>query len=475
MTARAVNAVGYNSPLAQLARLPGESEQFQVGGAIRREVVTVDPLAAIQSKIDEERSDSTFYDFSPQPDPFDLAVKQFLSQCRTMPANTSSSYQGIQGLLELAAGGAWTKVVEICTSNPEYQLYKSSSEDLTLHWQLRLEGMFRLKMFDEIGQDTNTILNEEDGALGSSDSHNNISLAMRLLSCEIKIMTGRCDEAVEQLLLLRKSLVEKEFPGRIPWDLRFQCAIVNAYIRMRQWRLAVLELRNALADIDLKFEVASHALNAKLSVLCLLARVLLQVGAIEASAHCCEQAWTLFSTHVGHAIPQETDEIACFVWTQIYTTRGLTFFGSDQFEDASKTFQIVLECQRNWTQRKSYRPLAVDFFSNPAPADSRTLTVSHPFVFSDSQNSSLAIAVNNYCICQLYLKQVKIAISTLEQLIQENPTDHMVDPVVFNLCTLYDLSCSPDVSTVKKKVLQQVAAHFHIDEQRLYWQSFRLN
>ena len=82
MTARAVNAVGYNSPLAQLARLPGESDQTQVGGAIRREVVTVDPLAAMQSKT-EEYNDSNFaYDFSPQPDPFDLAVKHFLTQCR---------------------------------------------------------------------------------------------------------------------------------------------------------------------------------------------------------------------------------------------------------------------------------------------------------------------------------------------------------------------------------------------------------
>ena len=263
-----------------------------------------------------------------------------------MPANTSNSAQGIQGLQELAAGGAWTKVVEICTSSPEFQVHKSTSGDLTLQWQLRLEGMFRLKMFDEIGQDTINILNEEEISLGSSDSHSNISLAMRLLSCEIKIMTGRCDEAVEQLLLLRQWLVEKEFSGRIVWDLRFQCAIVNAYIRTRQWRLAVLELRDALAGIDIKFEIASDALNAKLSILCLLARVLLQVGAIEASGHCSAQAWTLFSTHIGHAIPSETDEIACVVWTQVYTTRGLTFFGSDQvlYCTVCPTFVAAAEC-----------------------------------------------------------------------------------------------------------------------------------
>ena len=129
-----------------------------------------------------------------------------------------------------------------------------------------------------------------------------------------------------------------------------------------------------------------------------------------------------------------------------------------------------MDSHRNWNSQRVDRPLAVDFFSSQKEAGHH-----HPFLFADYQNSPIAIAVNNYCICQLYLKQVKEAISTLERLILENPAEHMVDPVVFNLCTLYDLSCSPDVSTVKKKVLQQVASHFHIEEQRLYWQSFRLN
>jgi hypothetical protein len=87
----------------------------------------------------------------------------------------------------------------------------------------------------------------------------------------------------------------------------------------------------------------------------------------------------------------------------------------------------------------------------------------------------MAAAVNNYAICSLYLRRIPIAISRLEGLIQQNPTRYLTDPVVFNLCTLYDLSSSPEVSVIKKKVLQQVAIRFHVDDPILNWRSFRLN
>lgn len=87
----------------------------------------------------------------------------------------------------------------------------------------------------------------------------------------------------------------------------------------------------------------------------------------------------------------------------------------------------------------------------------------------------LGSAVNNYSICALYLKRINQAIAQLESLIAINPPLYMIDPVVFNLCTLYDLSYAPDVSTTKKKSLQKVAIEFHIDDPILHWKSFRLN
>lgn len=83
-------------------------------------------------------------------------------------------------------------------------------------------------------------------------------------------------------------------------------------------------------------------------------------------------------------------------------------------------------------------------------------------------------AVNNYAICALYLRRIKLAIDKLENLIKDDPLRHLTDPIVFNLCTLYDLSCSPDISTMKKVVLQKLSSRYHVDDPMLHWRSFRL-
>ena len=91
----------------------------------------------------------------------------------------------------------------------------------------------------------------------------------------------------------------------------------------------------------------------------------------------------------------------------------------------------------------------------------------------EAEDSLLAVAVNNFSICCLNLKQLGAAVEAMEKLIQHDPIRNMVDPIVFNLCTMYDLSCAPEVATMKKKTLQQVASMYHISD--LHWRSFRLN
>ena len=121
--------------------------------------------------------------------------------------------------------------------------------------------------------------------------------------------------------------------------------------------------------------------------------------------------------------------------------------------------------------------------SNRRPDMDSTLALSAPSedsgemvfsLFSAADESVLAAAVNNAAICALYVKQISRAISLFEALVVENPAVHMTDPVIFNLCTLYDLSFAPDVSTNKKKVLQRVAARFGVEDPVLHWRSFRL-
>ena len=87
----------------------------------------------------------------------------------------------------------------------------------------------------------------------------------------------------------------------------------------------------------------------------------------------------------------------------------------------------------------------------------------------------LSIAVNNYSICALYLKKISEAVLKLEQLIFDDPAANLKDPIIFNLCTLYDLSCTPELSQNKKKVLHAVSLAYHISDPILNWKNFRLN
>ena len=83
-----------------------------------------------------------------------------------------------------------------------------------------------------------------------------------------------------------------------------------------------------------------------------------------------------------------------------------------------------------------------------------------------------AAAVNNLASSLLYLRRIQDSILHLERLIQHNPVRNMTDPVVFNLTTMYDLSCSHELSGHKKKVLQSVAAVYRVYD--LSYKSFRL-
>lgn len=94
---------------------------------------------------------------------------------------------------------------------------------------------------------------------------------------------------------------------------------------------------------------------------------------------------------------------------------------------------------------------------------------------AEVDGDTLAIAVNNLSICALYVKQIRTAITRLEQLVLLDPARHLTDPVVFNLCTLYDLSFAPETSVMKKKVMQKVASEYHVDDPVLHWRSFRLS
>ena len=95
--------------------------------------------------------------------------------------------------------------------------------------------------------------------------------------------------------------------------------------------------------------------------------------------------------------------------------------------------------------------------------------------YANNVNESiLATAINNYAICALHLKNIKQAVTVLEELIKDNPTLYLIDPIVFNLCTMYDLIYAPDMSIQRKKTIQIISNYYDIEDPMLRWRCFRL-
>lgn len=76
----------------------------------------------------------------------------------------------------------------------------------------------------------------------------------------------------------------------------------------------------------------------------------------------------------------------------------------------------------------------------------------------------LGSAMNNLSLAMVYSCDVMRGVRTLEGLIRKNPVLYMLDVVVFNLCTLYDLSYDPIASALKKRTLQAVADRFLLED-----------
>ncbi len=67
-------------------------------------------------------------------------------------------------------------------------------------------------------------------------------------------------------------------------------------------------------------------------------------------------------------------------------------------------------------------------------------------------------AVNNRAITLLYTSNLNKAIETLEEFIHKNPDANLHETLVFNLCTLYELS-SDRAAEKKREIWRLILRH----------------
>ncbi len=69
-------------------------------------------------------------------------------------------------------------------------------------------------------------------------------------------------------------------------------------------------------------------------------------------------------------------------------------------------------------------------------------------------------AINNYCVCALFLNKIDVAISTLEACVRANPFRALTRTVVQNLCAVYELCSMP----TRKRLLGRIVEAFAADD-----------
>jgi hypothetical protein len=212
--------------------------------------------------------------------------------------------QNLKGLQDFARANAWKEVIELSNKllnqKSDLDTEMIHNDELSLPYRLRLEGLFRLKMFDELAQESWKILQQTESCTSEFrsdiffDPSSNVSIAMNLLLCEVKVMTGRASESLEHLQFLRMHLNALDYSCS-PADrmslkaslLRVECSLINTFIRQRNWRLAISELTvilNRVKDMINSFankpnvtSIPMGLWNALILIKCLMSRILLQV------------------------------------------------------------------------------------------------------------------------------------------------------------------------------------------------------
>ncbi len=214
------------------------------------------------------------------------------------PINLSTIPHTLEGVIKLAKEHGWQYVVEF-TSKILLESPQLTDQERSHLSALRYEGLFRLKMYDEMSIEiTQSFL---DANLTLSDSfpvvesmHQlDLFVSLQLLTLEVKLMSGHGQDALESLnkqfnwLENRLKNVDGSDSSlrcrETYWKWHTNCHIINNYIRCRNWKSAIRAMRDltvelkTLIDHSNEEKEKSDLVAAQIVLLCRSAKLLLQV------------------------------------------------------------------------------------------------------------------------------------------------------------------------------------------------------
>ena len=317
-------------------------------------------------------------------------------------------------------------------------------------------------------------------------------------------------KAIDVLYDLRDRATRTDYwntQGMEIWRSVIDNALVNTFVRKREWRMALKSLDNLLdgldhgADREVEWwssdsaERSDGAVSAEERIQMkelitsaahveLLSRqllILLQSGAI-AAGETIQNDVRLHATKVESlmsdamrsnenmtTLSRMTREMVMVrqVPIRAQLNEGLLQFARCNYTDAASCFRHALAQQRQLDETSSASTEVVKSLECQTDKD-----LSSPTLGFDTLPSLTVEALNNLSLCLLYLGNMRNAVQELEGLIREDPSVYLTEGIAFNLCTLYELGLDGEECTRKKRLLQRVAKRFHLHD--IGVESFRL-
>jgi hypothetical protein len=197
---------------------------------------------------------------------------------------STSDEPTLENLQLLMKNNSWQNVINL-TSKIITESATLYDEGYCLVLSMRFESLFRLKMYDDLNVEVSSALETLNDSF--SERKDNPFLigfiySVKMLQCEIKMMTGHSIEAMEQIAFVRTWLRGNAGVFRQElsyWEWQSTCHLINCNIRSRNWKNSIRVMRQMLVDLRALEEASNHfAYLSKVVVLLRLSKLLLQVS-----------------------------------------------------------------------------------------------------------------------------------------------------------------------------------------------------
>jgi tetratricopeptide (TPR) repeat protein len=272
-----------------------------------------------------------------------------------------------------------------------------------------------------------------------ADRGSKVVLALRLLAVELRqypdggasdqakaVAQQRCLDDLGDLAAELKATVKaggEAAPEAVLWWRRVTMSMVNAAVRVSNWRVALvlLEALRRSARVSSSgappLDAASRS-TFEVEVLSRIGKVFLQMGNLDEAASYFAQVDAADAERRAAAAAAARVAVASVAPSpRARLNGGLLAFAKNEFREAMGVFREVIEAER---KRQGERQFTFDQPTVGAVAGAVSDNeVSTLFCGLDIEENLMSEAVNNLAICAMYTCDLELAVTTLEKLIRE--------------------------------------------------------